>query len=146
MKMFVSGKIHADMAATRNGRDLAGEINWWVRRIYLALIFGVVGAMFVHNALLFHKKVAAHLRASGRPVLRMSLSQRWQHAVLALSFITLAVTGIRIEISRFGAGGNAGFERAVSPLDPSHRRHRAAADRALSPDSHFDDQGRPAGW
>jgi formate dehydrogenase gamma subunit len=68
-----------------------------VRKIYLLLIFGVVGTMFVHNGLLLLKKVSAHLRSSGRPVLRMSLSQRWQHVVLALSFIVLAITGFALK-------------------------------------------------
>jgi len=112
-KMFVSGRIHLDLAAPSAERDLAGKINWWVRRIYLALIFVVVGAMFVHNALLFHKKVAAHLRANGRPVLRMSLSQRWQHAVLALSFITLAVTGFALKFPDSGLAQMLGSSEPV---------------------------------
>ena len=111
--MFVSGKIHSDLSATPEGWDLAGKINWWVRRIYLALIFVVVGAMFVHNALLFHKKVAAHLRASGRPVLRMRLSHRWQHAVLALSFITLAVTGFALKFPDSGLAQMLGSSEPV---------------------------------
>ena len=111
--MFVSGKIHEDISVTGNARDLGGRINRWVRRIYLALIFIVVGAMFVHNALLFHKKVAAHLRASGRPVLRMSLSQRWQHAVLALSFITLAVTGFALKFPDSGLAAMLGSSEPV---------------------------------
>ncbi len=65
--MFVSGKIHEDISQAGNAGDLGGWINNWVRRIYLTLIFAVVGAMFIHNALLFHKKVSAHLRAGGRP-------------------------------------------------------------------------------
>ena len=112
-KMFVSGKIHEDISATGGGRDLGGRISRWVRRVYLVLIFGVVGAMFVHNALLFHKKVAAHLRASGRPVLRMSLTHRWQHAVLALSFITLAVTGFAL---KFPDSGLAAMLGSSEPL------------------------------
>jgi len=120
-KMFVSGKIHEDISVTGAGRDLGGRISRWVRRIYLALIFGVVGAMFVHNALLFHKKVAAHLRASGRPVLRMSLSQRWQHAVLALSFITLAVTGFALKFP------DSGLARMLGSSEPVRRWiHRIA--------------------
>jgi formate dehydrogenase gamma subunit len=100
--MFVKGKIHEDISVASKGRDLGGRISSWVRRFYLAMIFVVVGAMFVHNALLFHKKVAAHIAASGRPVLRMSLSQRWQHGVLALSFITLAVTGFALKFPDSG--------------------------------------------
>jgi formate dehydrogenase gamma subunit len=69
--------------------------------------------MFVHNALLFHKKVAAHLRASGRPVLRMSLSHRWQHAVLALSFITLAVTGFALKFPDSGLAAMLGSSEPV---------------------------------
>ncbi len=57
-KMFVSGKIHEDISQAGNAGDLGGWINNWVRRIYLTLIFAVVGAMFIHNALLFHKKVS----------------------------------------------------------------------------------------
>jgi formate dehydrogenase gamma subunit len=96
-RMFVSGKIHVDLAATPGERDWSGKINWWVRRVYLALIFGVVGAMFFHNALLFLRKTAARYRAGARTVLRMSLSQRWQHAVLAASFIILAITGFALK-------------------------------------------------
>ncbi|HEX7577244.1 MAG TPA: hypothetical protein VF430_04315, partial [Verrucomicrobiae bacterium] len=104
---------HEDISVAGNGHDLGGRISRWVRRIYLALIFVVVGAMFVHNALLFHKKVAAHLRASGRPVLRMSLSQRWQHAVLALSFITLAVTGFALKFPDSGLAQMLGSSEPV---------------------------------
>ena len=120
-KMFVSGRIHSNLAAQPEGRDTAGRINWWVRRIYLALIFAVVGAMLVHNVLLFHKKVAAHLAASGRPVLRMSLSQRWQHAVLALSFITLAVTGFALKFP------DSGLAHLLGSSEPIRRWiHRVA--------------------
>lgn len=93
---FVSGKIHVDLTASTRGDDLGGAINWWVRRIYLVLIVGVVGAMLFHNLLLLVKKVKAHMGSAGRPVLRMNLSQRWQHAVLAVSFIVLAITGFAL--------------------------------------------------
>ncbi|HXR04447.1 MAG TPA: cytochrome b/b6 domain-containing protein [Verrucomicrobiae bacterium] len=121
-RMFVSGKIHQDISvAAAGGGDAGVQISRWVRQIYLLLIFGVVGAMFVHNALLFYKKVAAHLRASGRPVLRMSLSQRWQHAVLALSFITLAVTGFALKFP------DSGLARMLGSSEPFRRWiHRIA--------------------
>jgi formate dehydrogenase gamma subunit len=114
-RMFVSGKIHVDLAATSGERDLAGRINWWVRQIYLTLIFGVVGAMFVHNALLFLRKAAARYHAGARTVLRMSLSQRWQHVVLASSFIILAITGFALKfpdswLARL-LGGNESLRR-----------------------------------
>ncbi|MBE0541362.1 MAG: cytochrome b/b6 domain-containing protein [Verrucomicrobia bacterium] len=93
---FVSGKIHVDLTSATRGDDLGGAINWWVRRIYLVLIVGVVGAMLFHNLLLLVKKVKAHMGSAGRPILRMNLSQRWQHAVLAVSFIVLAITGFAL--------------------------------------------------
>lgn len=94
---FVAGKIHLDIAAAKSGPELSDQINWWVRRIYLLLIVVIIGAMVVHNLLLFVRKVAAHLRASGRSILRMNLSQRWQHALLAINFIILAVTGFALK-------------------------------------------------
>jgi formate dehydrogenase gamma subunit len=96
-RMFVSGKIHVDLAATSGQRDLSEKINWWVRQVYLTLIFVVVGAMFIHNALLFLRKTAARYHAGARTVLRMSLSQRWQHVVLASSFSILALTGFALK-------------------------------------------------
>lgn len=97
---FALSKVHIDAtsAEAADGADGIGlAINWWVRRVYLALIAAVIGSMLIHNGLLFSRKVAARLRASGRPVLRMSCSQRWQHALLALSFVVLAVTGFALK-------------------------------------------------
>jgi len=94
---FALSKIHVNLQAAKSGPDLGSQINWWVRRIYLLLIVGVVGAMLAHNLLLLIKKVKAHLGSEGRPILRMSLTQRWQHAVLAMSFIVLALTGFALK-------------------------------------------------
>lgn len=94
---FALSKVHVDLQAAKSGDDLGSQINWWVRKIYLLLIFAVIGGMVVHNGLLFLKKVRAHLRSTGRPVVRMKASQRWQHAVLAISFIVLAITGFALK-------------------------------------------------
>lgn len=94
---FALSKVHVDLKTAQSAGDLGSAINWWVRRIYLLLIFAVIGGMLAHNGLLFLKKVRAHLRSTGRPVLRMKASQRWQHAVLALSFILLAITGFALK-------------------------------------------------
>jgi formate dehydrogenase gamma subunit len=118
---FAFGRIHVDLSAANGSADFAGQINWWVRRIYLALIFGMVGAMLLHNALLFYRKVAAHLRSRGRPVLRMNLAQRWQHAVLALSFIVLAITGFALKFPE------SWLARAMGSSEPLRRwTHRIA--------------------
>jgi len=95
---FSLSKIHVDLSAAQsNPSDLGSQINWWVRKVYLILIIGTIGGMFAHNFLLLVKKVKAHLRSKGRPIVRMNLAQRWQHAVLALSFIALAVTGFALK-------------------------------------------------
>jgi formate dehydrogenase gamma subunit len=118
---FALGKIHVDNASAKSPPDLASEVNWCVRRIYLVLIFGTIGGMLVHNGLLFYKKVSAHLRASGRPVLRMSLGQRWQHAVLASSFIVLALTGFALKFP------DSWLARAMGSSEPFRRwTHRIA--------------------
>jgi formate dehydrogenase gamma subunit len=94
---FAMGRIHVAPDGEASGSELGLRLNRYVRAAYLALIFGVVGAMFVHNLLLFLKKTAARLRRSVRPVMRMSLAQRWQHFILAGSFIVLAITGFALK-------------------------------------------------
>jgi formate dehydrogenase gamma subunit len=94
---FAQSKVHVDAAATSGGAGVGEQINRWVRQIYLVLIVGTIGFMLVHNLLLFGKKVRARYRAADLSVLRMSLSQRTQHVILALSFIALAVTGFALK-------------------------------------------------
>jgi formate dehydrogenase gamma subunit len=94
---FAKGKIHVDAAAAEAGGNLGERINWWVRRVYLAMIFSVIGLMAVHNALIFGRKAAARARREGRTMLRMDFSQRAQHFVLAFTFIVLAWTGFALK-------------------------------------------------
>jgi formate dehydrogenase gamma subunit len=118
---FATGKIHVDLTAGDAGAEWSDQINWWVRRIYLVLIFGTIGAMFIHNALLFMRKVAARYRAAVRPVMRMSRAQRWQHFLLAASFIILAVTGFALKFP------DSGLARMMGSSEPFRRwSHRIA--------------------
>jgi formate dehydrogenase gamma subunit len=94
---FVESKVHVDAASEQAKGDLGGQINWWVRRIYLVLIVGTIGFMLAHNALLFGKKVRARFRGADLSVVRMDLSQRVQHFLLASSFIVLAITGFALK-------------------------------------------------
>jgi len=94
---FSLGKIHVAPDGQAGGTDFGSELNRWVRNIYLLLIFGTIGAMAVHNGILFIKKTAARLRLTERPVVRMTTSQRWQHFILATSFIMLALTGFALK-------------------------------------------------
>jgi formate dehydrogenase gamma subunit len=94
---FAQSKVHVDAEATSAGAGVGEQINRWVRRIYLVLIVGTIGFMLMHNLLLFGKKVRARYRAANLSVVRMSLSQRTQHVILAVSFIALAVTGFALK-------------------------------------------------
>jgi formate dehydrogenase gamma subunit len=94
---FSLGKIHVPPDGQAAGTDFGSRLNRWVRSLYLFLIVVTIGVMFAHNATLFIKKTAARLRMTERPVLRMTTSQRWQHFVLAASFIVLAITGFALK-------------------------------------------------
>ena len=86
-----------DIDAAGSNAPLGERINWWVRRVYLAMIFVVVGLMAVHNALIFGRKAAALNRRTERTLVRMDTAQRWQHVILAVSFIVLAWTGFALK-------------------------------------------------
>ena len=94
---FAQSKVHVDVASTGDGAGIGEQINRWVRRIYLVLIVVTIGFMLAHNVLLFGKKVRALYRAADLSILRMSLSQRTQHVILAVSFIALAITGFALK-------------------------------------------------
>ena len=69
----------------------------WVRRIYIALILLVIGAMFLHNAIIWRSKAIARRRLLNPYMVRMSVNQRWQHLVLLSSFIILVITGFALK-------------------------------------------------
>ncbi len=94
---FVHSKIHIDANGEDAASDIGGKINWWVRRVYFVLIFGTIGFMVGHNGLLFIKKVRASHRRKDAMILRMDVSQRIQHAILAISFIVLAISGFALK-------------------------------------------------
>ena len=100
-------KIHQSLAGGGGGSNVARRL----RDFYLLLIPLVIGGLFLHNAL----DLARHALAS-RPLrpLKMesdeellTLGERIQHAILMLSFFTLAGTGFALEFPRAfrGLGG-----------------------------------------
>ena len=91
---FVQQKVHFDDLAND---DLGSQVNRWVRRIYIGLIIVTIGGMVFHNLLVWGRKALASLRARDRTVQRMSKSQRWQHALLVVSFIVLAWSGFALK-------------------------------------------------
>jgi cytochrome b subunit of formate dehydrogenase len=82
---------------------------YWVRWIYLMLIFGTIGGMLLHNGIDFAYRLGGSWRAHlGRAVthtstaverwyVRMTLGERIQHALLAASFFVLVFTGMALK-------------------------------------------------
>jgi cytochrome b subunit of formate dehydrogenase len=78
-------------------KDIGSVAVRWVRWFYLALIAVVIGAMFLHNAIIWRSKTVAR-RAMLNPMMtRMSENQRWQHLILLTSFIVLVITGFALK-------------------------------------------------
>ena len=90
---FALGRVHLD---DLSGSETGMVVNRWVRRVYLGLIFGVIGLLGLHNGVAWFRKVRAAYRASGRTVVRMDAAQRRQHLILLSSFILLAITGFAL--------------------------------------------------
>ena len=91
---FTLTKVHADGSKSKDIGSIAVR---WVRWFYLALIILVIGAMFLHNAIIWQSKARA-LRAMQNPMMtRMSTNQRWQHLILLSSFIILVITGFALK-------------------------------------------------
>ena len=92
---FAIGPVHV------NAGEREHAAVYWIRRIYLWLIWAVIGGMVLHNVLDLRRKV---LSPTIRPVvpvrerrIRMALGFRFAHAMMASSFIVLAYTGFALK-------------------------------------------------
>jgi hypothetical protein len=82
-----------------------GALNW-IRAIYVTLIVVIIGSMFLHNLLDYVQKTLYRLavrrgdvvpeRYGKTQYVRMTLSERIQHAVMLVSFFVLALTGFML--------------------------------------------------
>lgn len=100
---FAIGKVHVSIDTASREPAL-----FWIATLYTWGIVLIVGGMFVHNALdFFHKvreKAGSHWRqhehhpgtTPHRLYLRMTVNERLQHGILALSFIILVITGFML--------------------------------------------------
>lgn len=91
---FALAKVHVDAPLSADVGSVAVR---WVRRLYLGLIFAVIGGMLFHNFIVWRKKTILLRDAHPRTVLRMTRTQRWQHFALVLSFCVLVVTGFALK-------------------------------------------------
>jgi len=92
---FTRTPVH--LVAGPRSHDIDSVAVRWVRWIYIVLILVVIGAMFLHNAIIWRSKTVA-LRHMQNPFMtRMSVNQRWQHLILLTSFIILVITGFALK-------------------------------------------------
>jgi cytochrome b subunit of formate dehydrogenase len=92
-RKFTQTQVHLDGGV---GKDMGTVATRWVRWIYLPLIFLVIGAMFLHNAIIWRAKTVRLRRMMNPMMTRMSVQQRWQHLTLLVSFIVLVITGFAL--------------------------------------------------
>lgn len=91
---FAFSRVHTDDVS---GSDNGAIASRWVRRIYLGLIFMVVGLLSLHNLLAWLRSAKAARRVRGALVVRMNRGHRIQHFILLSSFILLALTGFALK-------------------------------------------------
>ncbi|MGA2570643.1 MAG: cytochrome b/b6 domain-containing protein [Terracidiphilus sp.] len=91
---FTRTPVHL-VAGARSG-DIDTIAVRWVRIIYTILILAVIGAMFLHNAVIWRHKAVARRRVMNPFMTRMTVNQRWQHLILLSSFIILVITGFAL--------------------------------------------------
>lgn len=91
---FTAGSVHGIAVDTLGAKILA-----FVRQFYLALIVLTVGVMFGHNLIDLLRKIDPSRRILPPARLaspRLDRQQRVQHALLAVSFIALALSGFAL--------------------------------------------------
>jgi formate dehydrogenase gamma subunit len=98
---FTRGAVHLIVAPASQ------PILYWIRTFYTVLIVVIIGGMLAHNLFDFFIKSRSRFAArqgwiaathfSPTQHVRMSLSERIQHGLLAISFITLVITGFMLK-------------------------------------------------
>jgi cytochrome b subunit of formate dehydrogenase len=116
---FSLGTIHVDK---KDVGGLGSKVDHFVRQTYLSLILITIGAMALHNILVFRRKALAALRDPNRTVVRMDLAARIQHVMLAASFIFLVISGFALKYPTSWLGWCMGSSETVR-----HIGHRIAA-------------------
>ena len=92
---FILTPVH--LADGVHPHDIGSIATRWIRIIYTILILGVIGAMFLHNFIIWRSKAAARRHMQNPMMQRMSVNQRWQHLALLTSFIVLVITGFALK-------------------------------------------------
>jgi len=92
---YAIGKVHVLATEPRYAAV------YWVRWIYLWLIYGTIGGMLLHNGLDLYRKVRSPLPPPGRAAVpareRMMAGFRLAHGLLIVSFLTLVYSGFALK-------------------------------------------------
>jgi cytochrome b subunit of formate dehydrogenase len=91
---FASMRVHVEAPLSA---DVGSKAVRWIRRLYLSMIFAVIGAMLLHNFIIWRAKLVARRQAERALVMRMPWHFRWQHAALLTSFFVLVLTGFALK-------------------------------------------------
>jgi cytochrome b subunit of formate dehydrogenase len=91
---FIVGKVHVDAPLSA---DIGSVAVRWIRKFYVSLIAMVIGAMLLHNLIIWRRKAVLRRQTEHRLVTRMTRSQRIQHIILLASFIALVLTGFALK-------------------------------------------------
>lgn len=113
---FILGKVHVDAPLSADVGSVAVR---WIRKLYLGMIFAVIGAMLLHNLVIWRRKALLRRKQEHRMVERMSRHQRWQHVILFVSFITLVITGFALKFPDSWFAGLLGMGERVRGI--THR-------------------------
>ena len=97
-----------------------GRILDFVKIFYFIVIPVTIGLMLLHNLLDLRRKARAALaryrQSPGQ--IRLTLSERWQHVLLLVSFIVLVITGFALKFpGNMACPSAAGF--TASPVSSS---------------------------
>jgi cytochrome b subunit of formate dehydrogenase len=91
---FAQGRVHT---AYDVAEEFGAKVNQWARRIYLILIFAVVGGLSLHNLLSLMRSAMMARHTRGPTIMRMDVHQRIQHFLLLSSFTLLALSGFALK-------------------------------------------------
>lgn len=116
---FAQVKVHVGVPLSR---DVGSIGAMWVRRLYIPMIVLVIGGMFLHNAVVWRRKMVVRRNSARRTIVRMDARQRLQHWLILSSFITLAVTGFALKYPESPLAWLLGSSEAVRRTG-----HRVAA-------------------
>jgi cytochrome b subunit of formate dehydrogenase len=91
---FALSKVHVNAPLSADTGSVAVR---WIRRFYVGMIVAVIGAMLLHNFIIWRRKAILRRNAQHRAITRMNVIQRVQHILLLSSFFALVVTGFALK-------------------------------------------------